>query len=79
MKKLSICVTPPSDEFNNILLMKTAFKRAKVRNKLGVSTHSRYDCKSANYHYNNYQKPHYCSKDYNISLQVKKYHLSHLQ
>ena len=57
----------PPDESNNILPMKITFKRAKPRNKLGISTHSYYDCKSTNYNYNNYQKPHHSSKDYNIS------------
>ena len=65
----------PPDESNKILQMKTIFKKAKPRNKLGVSTHSHYDYKSTNY--NNYQKPQLSSKDYNIPLPKKTY-LLHL-
>ena len=61
----------PQDESNNILQMKTTFKKAKPRNKLQVSTHS-HDYKSTNYYYNNYQKPQHNSKDYNISLQGRQ-------
>ena len=57
MKKQSICVTPPPDESNNIFQMKNTFKKINPRNKLRVSTHFRYDYKSTNYKYNNYQKP----------------------
>ena len=72
MKKQSVCVTPTPDESNNILKMKTTFKKAKPRNKLGVNTHSRYDNKSTNYNYNNYQKPHHRSKDNNIPHPTRK-------
>ena len=54
-KKWSVCVTPPPDESNNVLQMKTTFKKINPRNKLWVNTHSHYDYKSTNY--NNYQKP----------------------
>ena len=57
----------PPDESSKILQIKTKFKRAKPRNNFGVSTHLRYDCKLINFNYNNYQKPHHSSKDYNIS------------
>ena len=60
-----ICYSP--DKSNNILQMKTTFKRAKPRNKLRVSTHSHYDYKSTNYNYNNCQKHQHSSKDYSIS------------
>ena len=46
-----------ADESNNILQIKTTFKKINPRNKSGVSMHSRYDYKSTNYDYNNYQKP----------------------
>ena len=46
----------PPDESNNILQMKTTFKKISPRNKPGVSMHSCYDYKSINYNYN-YQKP----------------------
>ena len=59
------------DESNNILKMKTTFKKAKLRNELGVSTHSRYN-KATNYNCNNYQKPQHSSKDYNIFPPGKK-------
>ena len=62
----------PSDESNNILQMKTTFNRVTPRNKLGVSTHSHYDCKPTNYNYNNYNKPHHSSKNYNISIQGRQ-------
>ena len=62
-----MCYLHPPDESNNILQMKTTFKKAKPMNKLGVSTHLRYDYKSTNYNYNNYQKPQHSSNDYNIS------------
>ena len=51
----SVCVTPP-DESNNILQMKTTFKKISPRNKPGISIHSHCDYKSTNYYYNNYQK-----------------------
>ena len=51
-KETAYALPPPPDESNNILQMKTTFKKAKPRNKLGVSTHSCYDYKSTNY--NNY-------------------------
>ena len=38
-----------------------------LRNKLGVSTHSRYDNKSTNYNHNNYQKPLHNREDCKIS------------
>ena len=38
-----MCYLP--DESNNILQIKTTFKKAKPRNKLGVHTHSHYDYK----------------------------------
>ena len=57
---------PNPVESNNILQMKTTFKKAKPKNKLGVSTHSGSYHKSINYNYNNCQKPQHCSKDYNI-------------
>ena len=56
MKKQSICVTPPPDQSNNILQMKTIFKKINPQNKPGVSMHSHYDYKPTNYNYNNYQK-----------------------
>ena len=59
-----MCYLP--DESNNILEMKTTFKNINPRNKLGVSTHSRYNYKSTNHNYNNYQKPQHCRKDYKI-------------
>ena len=46
----------PSDESNNILQMKTTFKKINPKNKLKVSPHSHYDYKSTNYNFNNYQK-----------------------
>ena len=57
---------PPPDESNNILQMKTTFKKMNPKNKLGVSTYSCYDYKSTNYDYNNYQKPQYNREDYKI-------------
>ena len=59
MKKQCMCYHP--DQSNNILQMKTTFKKINPRNKLGVSAHSRYDYKSTNY--NNYQKPQYSRED----------------
>ena len=56
-----------TDESNNILQMKTTFKKINPRNKLGVSTHSCYDYKSTNYNYNNYQKPQHSREDYKTS------------
>ena len=50
-----MCYSP--DESNNILQMKTTFKKINPRNKTDLSTHSRYDYKTTNYNYNNYQKP----------------------
>ena len=50
-----MCYSP--DESNNILQMKTTFGKVNPRNKTRKSTHSCYDYKSANYNYNNYQKP----------------------
>ena len=67
---------PTPDEFNNILQMKTSFKKINPRNKLGVSTHSRFDYKSTNYNYNNYQKPQQSREDYNPL--PDKYYLLHL-
>ena len=63
------------DESNNILQMKTTFKKAKSRNKLGVNIHSCYDYKSTNYSYNNYKKPQHSSSsnNYNISPSEVKY------
>ena len=49
-----MCYSP--EESNNILQMKTSFKKINPKNELGVSTHSRYDLKSRNYNNNNYQK-----------------------
>ena len=46
--------------------MKTTFKKINPRNKLGVSTHSRYDYKSINYNYNSYQKLQHSREDYKI-------------
>ena len=66
----------PPDESNNILQMKTTFKKINPSNKLGVSTHSRYDYKLTNY--NNYQKPQHSSDDYNIPPREDKYYLLHL-
>ena len=51
-----MCYPIPLDESNNILQMKTTFKKINPRNKLRVSTHSCYDYKSTNHNYNNYQK-----------------------
>ena len=56
----------PPDESNDILQMKTIFKKINRRNKLGVSTHSHYDYKSVNYNCNNYQKPQCSREDYKI-------------
>ena len=42
------CMYYPPDESNDILQMKTSFKKINPRNKLGVSTHSHYDYKSTN-------------------------------
>ena len=56
----------PPDESNNILQLKTTFKMIN-RNKLGVSTHFRYDCKSTNYNNNNYKKPQHSREYYKIS------------
>ena len=53
----------PRDESNNILQMKTTFKKIKLRSKPGVSMHSCYDYKSTNYNYN-YQKPQNSREDY---------------
>ena len=47
----------PPDKSNNILRMKTIFKKINPRNKPGVSMQSCYDYKSIYYNYNNYQKP----------------------
>ena len=57
----------PPDESNNILQMKTTFKKINPRNKLGVSSYSRYDHKLINY----YQKPKHSREDYKISLPWK--------
>ena len=63
MKKQCMCY--PSNESNNILQMKTTFKKTKKDwNKKWLSTHL-YHCKSRNH--NNYNKPHYCSKNYNTT------------
>ena len=37
-----------------------------------VSTHSRYDYKSTNYNYSNYQKPRYSREDYKIPPQGRQ-------
>ena len=55
-------VLTPHPESNNILQMKTTFKKINPRNKTGVSTHSCYDNKSINY--NNRQKPQHSREDY---------------
>ena len=60
----------PQDESNNLLQMKTTFKKINPRNKLGVSTHSHYDYKSTNY--NNYEKPQHSREDYKTSLLLGK-------
>ena len=60
-----ICYSP--DESNNILQMKTTFKKINPRNKRGIITHSRYDYKST-YNYNNYQKPQHSRENDKISL-----------
>ena len=65
MKKQGVCITPP-DESNNILQMKTIFKRINSRNKTGVSMYFCYDYKSTNYNYNSYQKPQLSREDYKI-------------
>ena len=59
------------DESNNILQIKTTLKKINLRNKTGVSTHSRYDYKSTNYNYNNSQKPQLSREDYKISTPRK--------
>ena len=69
MKKQRMCSTP--DESNNILQMKTTFKKIKPRNKPEVSMHSHYDYKSTNYNQNNFQKPHHCRADYKPHLPGK--------
>ena len=51
--------------------MKTTFKKINTRNKLGITTHSRYDYKSTNYDYNNYQKPQHSREDDKFSLPGK--------
>ena len=61
----SVCITPPPDESNNVLQMKTRFKKINPRNKLGVNTNSCYNYKS-NYDYNNYQKPRRSRENYKI-------------
>ena len=58
-----MCYHPPN-ESKNILQMKTIFKKINPRNKLRVSTHSRYDYKSTNFDYNNYQKPQHRRENY---------------
>ena len=50
--------------FEEMLQMKTTFKKTNLRNKLGISAHSRYDYKSINYNYKNYQKLQYSQEDY---------------
>ena len=50
-----MCYSP--EESNNILQMKTIFKKNNPRNKPRVSKYSHYDYKSTNHNYNNYQKP----------------------
>ena len=62
------CMCYPTNESNNILQMKITFKKINPRNKPRVSMHSRYDYKSTNYNYNNYQKPQHSREDYKISL-----------
>ena len=62
----------PPDKSNNILRMKTTFKKIKPKNKPGVSTHSCYYYKSINYNYNDYQKPHHSREDYKISPQGRQ-------
>ena len=61
----------PPDESYNILQMETTFKKINPRNKLEVSTHSRYDYKSTNYNHNNYQKSWHNREDYKIYLPGK--------
>ena len=70
-EETDVCVTPCPDESNNILQMKTTFRKIKPRNKVGVSMHSHYDYKSTNYNYNNDQKPQQSREDYKNSLPGK--------
>ena len=74
-----MCYLP--DESSNILQMKTTFKKAKPRNKLGLNTHSHFHCTSTNYNYNDYEKLQHSCKDYNIlpPCLEDKYYLLHLQ
>ena len=72
-----MCYSP--DESDNILEMKTTFKKINPRNKLGVSIHSHYDYKSTNHNYDNYQKPQHSREDYKIPPpREDKYYLLHL-
>ena len=59
-------MSPHRDESNDILQTKITFTKINPRNKLGVSRHSRYDYKSTNYYYNNYQKLQHIREDYKI-------------
>ena len=67
------------DESNNILSMMTTFKKINPRNKLGISTHSRYDYKSTN---DNYKKisinPSRGGKTINFPTREDKYNLLYL-
>ena len=56
-----MCSSP--DESNNLLQMKTTFKKINPRNKPRGSIHSRYDYKSTNYNYK-YQKSQNSRVDY---------------
>ena len=58
-----MCYPTPSDESNDILQMKTTFKKINPRNKPRVCIHSCYDYKSTN-NYDNYQKPQHSREDY---------------
>ena len=65
-----MCFVP--DESNNILQMKTTFKKINPRNKLGVSTHSCYDYEFTYHNYNNNQKLKHSKEDYKISRQGRQ-------
>ena len=65
-----MCSSP--DESNYILQMKTTLGKINPRNKPGVTMYSRYDYKSTNYNYNNYQKPQHSRADYKISPQGRQ-------
>ena len=67
------------DESNNILQMKITFGKINPSNKPGISMHSRYDYKSTNYNFSNYQEPQHSRADYKISpTREDKYYLLHL-